>query len=170
MPMESLAEIQRRFSNAPVRIVYGRALRLAHGIDHDHQALVPAGGEYAPGGVSQMVLDMVYALRGKAGQVLPTPIREGLPARRRRGTTPPKPGRANRAGCAANSRKSVRSRLRPRWRFRPRRDSSRWREWKIARVLFQTEPLFGRGCQDLSVRDQRRGRIVPLGYPVFALV
>ena len=50
MPIESLAEISCSLSSLVVDgVIHGRTLRLAHAIDHDDQAFVPARGVIGAG-------------------------------------------------------------------------------------------------------------------------
>ena len=69
MPIESAAEIRCRDSRRPSRAtIDGGAVRLAHAVDHDHEAFIPAGGEVRRCGMGQVMVDVPDPVEPQVGQ------------------------------------------------------------------------------------------------------
>ena len=79
MPIESAAEIRCRVSSRAVaRVIDRGAVRLAHAVDHDNEAFVPAGGEVRRCGMGQVMVGVPDPVERQVGQGPPHLRRERL--------------------------------------------------------------------------------------------
>ena len=152
-----------------VRVICGDAVRFAHAVDHDDQALVPAGSVVRAGRMRQVMIHLMNLVGGKAGEML-LHFGEQLFARENlfvllggRGVEHERSAirrvvEAVRdfvdvADLDAGGIEAVLDRV----------------DREIAGVLFAAEALFGGAGDDFAVDQQDGGRIVALRNAIFAL-
>src|SRR6266436_1765664 len=152
-----------------VSVIGGDRVSFTHAVEDDNQAFVPTGGVVGAGGVRKVMVDVLDALGGKAGEML-IHLGEKFFAREDffvllRGSGIEHEGGfvgsiveavrdfVNVAGLQAGGLEAIVDRA----------------NGEVARVFLAAEAFFGGAGDDLAVDDQDGSGVVALGNAVFAL-